>query len=100
MSVNEIPPEETQTVLTCSTEKTVIRRREVKSRRKRVFKTIRYHPPAVNLGRTFTCKMCGAYFTTKQKLGGHVGNKQPGMSDNYNHKIKVREEREVERAIY
>lgn len=47
--------------------------------------------------KNFKCKFCDKTFPTFRQLGGHASKSHPGKSTPYNHMIKVRKEREIER---
>ena len=50
-----------------------------------------------NLKKTYQCDMCGMQFENFRSLGGHCSNSHPGMSETFNKKKKVREERAIDR---
>lgn len=47
--------------------------------------------------RTFACPHCPASYESARALGGHASKQHKGMSDAYNRKMKVRQERESKR---
>lgn len=55
-------------------------------------------PEIIDLTSEFICKYCGEEFNSGQALGGHMSRKHAGRSERYNHKKKVRKQRELERA--
>ena len=48
----------------------------------------------------YQCKYCGKGFDVSSALGGHISKAHPGESESYNHKKKVREDRELSRLLH
>lgn len=48
----------------------------------------------------YNCKYCEKKFKICAALGGHISKAHPGQSASYNHKKRVREERQLERELH
>lgn len=48
----------------------------------------------------FRCTFCGKGFDISAALGGHISKAHAGQSQSYNHKKKVRQERELSRLLH
>ena len=48
----------------------------------------------------YICRFCDKKFKICAALGGHISKAHPGQSESYNHKKRVRAERQLERELH
>jgi hypothetical protein len=48
----------------------------------------------------FECDFCTSTFSKYSAKGGHVAKAHPGSSPEFNHKLKIREERRLDRQLH
>ena len=68
----------------------------------KVVKPVKEHPmmeDGPDGTRVMRCKLCNEAFKSAQSLGGHISRKHPKTSDQYQSKMKRRDERAFDRKL-